>query len=138
MLTFQHNKHPAERQHIADFIYPVPGPYYVIEHKPNPNLTGPMWTVVKDDYVCVEGPNLERDIQVCRRWGKGVEPGTTVGWGSGDGIHVARFAPTHGEEGRIQALANAFALVRASRINGFDDEVPAAEHLRIDEPAFED
>lgn len=111
---------------MTDTVHPIPGPYYVVEAVRNPKKPAPTWTVVRDDYVRIEGRDITPDITVCRRWGNGVEPGSSIGWGSGDGIHVASFKPTHGPEGRAQALANALALVRASRLDGFTDGIDLA------------
>lgn len=124
---------------MAEFIYPIPGPYYVVETVKDPKVErGPLCTASRDDYVCLAGSNLEASITVYRRWGSGVEPGNTQCWGDCYGAVIAHFPIAHSPAGRVQALANAFALVRASKINGFDDEVPAAEHLRIEQPELED
>lgn len=123
---------------MAEFIYPFPGPYYIVETKKDAEIRHDLCTASSNDYICISGPNVTPGITVYRRWGEGVEPENTHCWGDCYGAIIARFPPSSGPAGRVQALANAFALVLASKINGFDDEVPAAEHLRIEQPELED
>lgn len=117
---------------------PTPGPYYVLETVRNPKITGAMWSTVTQDYVRVEGSHLDNTIVVNRRWDDQVRPGSAQTFGSGDGALIAEFPFTVGVPSREQALANALALVRASKADDFAAPIPVRDEHRIPEPELDD
>lgn len=81
---------------MAEFIYPFPGPYYIVETKKDAEIRHDLCTASSNDYICISGPNVTPGITVYRRWGEGVEPENTHCWGDCYGAIIARFPPSSG------------------------------------------